>query len=361
MAINRPPIVKIGAGRFSTVLKLDDPHRGESIAEKKIHTSTSGLGIQSLKGALRELFILRLLSHHPNIIDLFGHRFEGHCLVLQLRLYDMDLDSLMDRNPPLPPSLIKLICRDILNGLSFVHDAGIMHRDLKPGNILLDGDGRVVLCDFGLARASGEDKECIPPITREVATRWYQSPEILLGTEIQTSSCDIWAAACILCEMYRGQPLIAGQTEIQQLFLLYKRFGGSPLVVPRKDRPTDFLGDDLRYWPAAMLLPDYGKIPFARNAVESEQSWSVRLAADIPRLPPAALPMLAGAFRYDPRLRYTHARQMLESEFFDSCRGSIATALADYLRDSEAKPPPPVDDPWEDSFDSECSFFHQPN
>ncbi|EER14167.1 hypothetical protein Pmar_PMAR029231 [Perkinsus marinus ATCC 50983] len=308
----QPPIARIGAGRFSTVFKVEDHlHRGGGgIAEKKIHTSTSGLGIQSLKGALRELFTLRLLSHHPNIVDIISHRFEGHCLVLQLRLYDMDLDQLLNRKPPLPSLLIKLIYREVLTGLSCVHDAGMMHRDLKPGNVLVDRDGRVVICDFGLARASGEEKECIPPITREVATRWYQSPEILLGTEIQTSSCDMWAAACILCEMYLGQPLIAGQTDIQQLFLLYKRFGGSPLVVPLKDRTADLLGEELRYWPAATLLPDYGKIP---------------------RLPPAALPMLAGTFRYDPRLRFTHARQMLESEFLKDCHERIGTALADYL------------------------------
>lgn len=138
----------------------------------------------------------------------------------------------------------------------------------------------------------------------------------------------------------------SGQTDIQQLFLLYKRFGGSPLVVPRKDRTADLLGEGLRYWPAATLLPDYGKVPFAREALESKDSWSVRLAQDvnptlgrpteanyfqIPRLPPAALPMLAGTFRYDPRLRFTHARQMLESEFLKDCHERIGTALADYL------------------------------
>ncbi|KAF4664287.1 hypothetical protein FOL47_005218 [Perkinsus chesapeaki] len=361
------PIVRIGAGRFSTVLKVEEVRLGGYVAEKKIHTSTSGVGIQSLKGALRELFTLKLLCPHHNIVDLLGHRFEGHCLVLQLKLFDMDLDSIIGRNPPLPCSLIKKIVRELVTGLACVHEAGIMHRDMKPGNVLISREGRVAICDFGLARASGESKECIPPITREVATRWYQSPEILLGTEVQTTSCDIWAVACVLCEMYLGEPLLSGLTDIQQLFLLYKRFGGAPSVIPKDQESAphahgDLLRDDsLRYWPSATLLPDYGKIPFTKEAIESDKHWSDRLVADVPRLPTDALPILARCFRYDPRRRISHAEEVLHSGFFKGCDEAIGDALADYLDNSDPKPPPPLEDPWEDSFDSECSFLKSSN
>lgn len=107
----------------------------------------------------------------------------------------------------------------MLRGLHYCHVRGVMHRDLKPQNILVSRDGRLKLADFGLARAF------VPPIrpfTHEVVTLWYRAPEILLGCKTYALPVDTWSVGTILAEMVTKRPLFPGDSEVDELFKIFR-------------------------------------------------------------------------------------------------------------------------------------------
>jgi len=129
-------------------------------------------------------------------------------LYLVFELVEMDLKKYMDSNTePLPINLIKSYTSQMITGLHFCHSHGIMHRDLKPQNILVSRDGGLKLADFGLARSFTPHNR---PLTVEVITRWYRSPDILLGCNSYTSCVDLWSVACIIVEMYNKKAIFPG-------------------------------------------------------------------------------------------------------------------------------------------------------
>ena len=119
----------------------------------------------------------------------------------------------------------------ILCGLMYIHSADVIHRDLKPGNILVTVQGTLKICDFGLAR--GVNSQCMAsttaPITNYVATRWYRAPELMLSSRSYTKAVDIWAVGCIFAELYGRKPLFVGKHQLQQLSEICKVLGTPPL------------------------------------------------------------------------------------------------------------------------------------
>lgn len=107
----------------------------------------------------------------------------------------------------------------IIEGLIFCHSRRIIHRDLKPQNLLLDNNGRIKIADFGLARAFGIP---VRQYTHEVVTLWYRAPEVLLGSQKYSTPVDIWSVACIFAEMLTKVPLFHGDSEIDQLFRIFR-------------------------------------------------------------------------------------------------------------------------------------------
>ena len=126
----------------------------------------------------------------------------------------------------------------ILAGINFCHARRVLHRDLKPQNLLIDKSGALKLADFGLARAFGIP---VRTYTHEVVTLWYRAPEILLGLKQYSTPVDMWSIGCIFAEMIMKRPLYPGDSEIDELFKIFRTLG-------TPDEET---------WPGVSKLPDY--------------------------------------------------------------------------------------------------------
>merc|ERR1712159_585793 len=185
-----------GEGAYGVVYKGKDRITGDFVAMKKIRLELEDEGMPST--ALREISLLKELQH-PNIVALKDVLQNDGRLYLIFEFLDKDLKRFLDSNEgPLDRMLIKSYTYQMLRGLNFCHARGVMHRDLKPQNLLVTKDGRLKIADFGLARAF-----CPPirPLTHEVFTLWYRPPEILLGSQTYAPPMDMWAIGTILVEM----------------------------------------------------------------------------------------------------------------------------------------------------------------
>ena len=142
-------------------------------------------------------------------------------LLLVFEYLDQDLKKYMEScsESPMSLELVKSYLYQLLRGVAFCHSHRILHRDLKPQNLLIDRHGQLKLADFGLARAF------VLPIrtfTHEVVTLWYRAPEILLGSKQYSTPVDIWSVGCIFAEMVNRRPLFSGDSEIDQLFRIFR-------------------------------------------------------------------------------------------------------------------------------------------
>ena len=122
----------------------------------------------------------------------------------------------------LPRAQVKSFLFQIFNGLAFCHARGIMHRDLKPQNLLVSREGRLKIADFGLARAFVPP---IRPLTHEVVTLWSRPPEILLGSQTYAPPVDVWACGTIFVEMLSKRAMFQGDSEVDQLFKIFRSLG----------------------------------------------------------------------------------------------------------------------------------------
>lgn len=118
--------------------------------------------------------------------------------------------SQINREKGMDPLIVKSFCYQLLQGINYCHEKKILHRDLKPQNLLISKDHILKIADFGLARASG-----IPTkgFTHEVVTLWYRPPDVLLGSQKYSNNIDIWSVGCIFAEMSNMKALFPGQKE----------------------------------------------------------------------------------------------------------------------------------------------------
>ena len=213
-------ISKIGEGTYGVVYKAKDLQTSEIVALKKIRLENPDEGVPST--AIREISLLKECEH-PNIVKLKNILFEGEKLCLVFEFLHYDLKKFMDaQKAVLPSKTVKIFLFQILNAISYCHSQRILHRDLKPQNILIDQENTVKLADFGLARAYYLP---IRTYTHEVITLWYRAPEILLGQQIYSGAVDIWSVGCIFFEMAQKKPLFYGDSEIDQIFKIFQILG----------------------------------------------------------------------------------------------------------------------------------------
>lgn len=112
---------------------------------------------------------------------------------------------------------VKCYMQQLLSGLQHCHERGILHRDIKASNLLIDKNGMLKIADFGLANFFPPQQR--RPLTSRVVTLWYRAPELLLGSTDYGVGIDLWSAGCLLPEMFTGKPLMPGRTEVTNLFI----------------------------------------------------------------------------------------------------------------------------------------------
>lgn len=227
-----------GSGTYGVVYKAMDKQTNTIVALKRIRLEVEDEGIPST--TLREISVLRQLKH-PNIVELSDVIQSDGRLYLVFEYVDKDLKKYFDATEgPMTSQLLKSYTAQLLRGLLYCHVRGVMHRDLKPQNVLVSRDGQLKLADFGLARAF------VPPIrpfTHEVVTLWYRAPEILLGAKTYALPVDIWSVGTILAEMVTKRPLFPGDSEIDEIFKIFRILG-----TPNEE-----------VWPGVTSLPDWNK------------------------------------------------------------------------------------------------------
>jgi cyclin-dependent kinase 2 len=288
-------IEKIGEGTYGVVYKAEDTQTGKTIALKKIRLETEDEGVPST--AIREISILKELPH-PHIVSLLDVISHAKKLYLVFEFLDQDLKQLMNkRKQGLSGFTLKSYLFQMLDGILFCHTHRIIHRDLKPQNLLVSKDGMVIkLADFGLARAF---QVPLHTYTHEVVTLWYRAPEILLGDKHYSPAVDIWSVGCIFAEMATKQPLFPGDSEIDELYKIFRILG----------TPND------QVWPGVTSLTDFAPV---------FPQWNAQpLATVVNTLEPLGLELLSKMLCYDPKGRIT-AKAAMQHAFHEDIRNSMA-------------------------------------
>ncbi|CAK5074490.1 unnamed protein product [Meloidogyne enterolobii] len=239
----------LGEGSYATVWKSENRIDGSIVALKEIR-------LQEQEGlpftAIREISLLRALRH-ANIVRL--HQIiiqQPKALVLVFEYMKTDLAKYLENYSPngLDPLQTKVLLFQLLRGLAFCHERKILHRDLKPQNLLLSIEGELKLADFGLARAKS-----VPSRTysHDVVTLWYRPPDVLLGSTVYSTSLDIWGVGCIFAEMCSGSALFPGANEVSDQ--LHKIFSVRGLP-------------NLELWPEVVNLPKWSLFTFPNTYIE---------------------------------------------------------------------------------------------
>ncbi|XP_059644935.1 cyclin-dependent kinase D-3 [Cornus florida] len=286
----------LGEGTYGVVYKAIDTKTGQTVAIKKIRLGKQKEGVNFT--ALREIKLLKELKD-PNIIELidaFPHKGNLH---LVFEFMETDLEAVIrDRNIVLSPADIKSYLQMTLKGLAFCHKKWVLHRDMKPNNLLIGSNGQLKLADFGLARIFGSPDR---RFTHQVFARWYRAPELLFGAKQYGPGVDVWAAACIFAELLLRRPFLQGNSDIDQLGKIFGAFG--------TPKPSQ--------WPDMIYLPDY---------VEYQCVAGQSLRTLFPMASDDALDLLSKMFTYDPKARIS-VQQALEHRYFSSVPPPTESAL----------------------------------
>ncbi|XP_041457758.1 cyclin-dependent kinase 17-like isoform X2 [Lytechinus variegatus] len=289
---------KLGEGTYATVFKGRSRLTDNLVALKEIR-------LEHEEGApctaIREVSLLKGLKHN-NIVTLHDivHTEKSLTLVFEylekdLKQYMDDCGSIMNMNN------VKLFLFQLLRGLAYCHKRQVLHRDLKPQNLLINEKGELKLADFGLARAKSVPSKTF---SNEVVTLWYRPPDVLLGSTEYSTSIDMWGVGCIFYEMSAGRPLFPGSTVEDELHLIFK-FLGTP---------------DENTWPGISSNEDFQSYSFPAYPKEP-------VVTHAPRLDLQCQDLLEDLLKYEGKNRVSAAKAMRHPCF--NCFGSGIHTLRD--------------------------------
>ncbi|VIO87934.1 Uncharacterized protein BM_BM4613 [Brugia malayi] len=279
----------IGRGAFGVVLKATHFQSHEEVAIKRIPLKRNSRNEIAL---IREVFALRN-AYHKNVVRLFDVILNTDTISLIMEYVGSSLKlAIEDFNRPLNDEIPRYYMYQLFVGLDYLHSLNIMHRDLKPDNVLITSTGLLKITDFGqcciyVSDDLNRNYDC------QVASRWYRAPELLFGSTAYNPKVDEWACGCIFTEFYNGTPLFAGRNDIEQIGKLMSVLG-SPC---EKD------------WEGWNIMPDYGEIIFKDNKPVDNWKSVVPLASE------TCLSLLQKLIVYSTEERYS-AEVALQHEFF---------------------------------------------
>ncbi|XP_042057218.1 cyclin-dependent kinase G-2-like isoform X1 [Salvia splendens] len=287
---------RIDEGTYGIVFRAKDKKTGEVVALKKVKMDREREGFPLT--SLREINIL-LSIHHPSIVDVkevvVGSNLDSIYMVMEYM--EHDLKGLMETmKQPYSQSEVKCLMLQLLEGIKYLHDNWVLHRDLKTSNLLLNNCGDLKICDFGLARQYGSP---LKPYTSLVVTLWYRAPELLLGAKQYSTAIDMWSLGCIMAELLSKEPLFNGKSEVEQLDKIFKILG----------TPNETI------WPGLSDLPG-AKVNFAKQKYNLlRKKFPATSFTGTPVLSDAGFDLLNELLTYDPEKRIT-ADAALNHEWF---------------------------------------------
>jgi cyclin-dependent kinase len=293
---NYEKLEKVGEGTYGKVYKARHKKTGRLVALKKTRLDMEEEGVPST--ALREVSLLQMLSQSIYVVRLLCvehiDKKGKPLLYLVFEYLDTDLKKYIDSHGrgnknPLPTSIIKSFMYQLCKGVAHCHSHGVMHRDLKPQNLLVDREkGLLKIADLGLGRAFAVP---LKSYTHEIVTLWYRAPEVLLGASHYSTPVDIWSVGCIFAELSRKSPLFPGDSELQQLLHIFRLLG----------TPTE------EVWPGVSTLRDWHDYPH----------WQPQnISRVVPDLDPQGVNLLSSMLQINPAKRIS-AKAALQHTFFD--------------------------------------------
>uniref|UniRef100_A0A3B1KAG1 cyclin-dependent kinase n=3 Tax=Astyanax mexicanus TaxID=7994 RepID=A0A3B1KAG1_ASTMX len=277
---------KLGEGTYATVFKGRSKLTDNLVALKEIR-------LEHEEGApctaIREVSLLKDLKH-ANIVTLHDIVHTDKSLTLVFEYLDKDLKQYMDDcGNIMSMHNVKIFLFQILRGLAYCHRRKVLHRDLKPQNLLINERGELKLADFGLARAKS-----VPTKTysNEVVTLWYRPPDVLLGSSEYSTQIDMWGVGCIFYEMAAGRPLFPGSTVEDELHLIFRLLG----------TPTE------ENWPGISSIEEFKSYNFPKYKPQPFINHA-------PRLDTEGIELLLSFLKYESKKRISADDSMKHSYF----------------------------------------------
>ncbi|KAF9259544.1 Pkinase-domain-containing protein [Marasmius fiardii PR-910] len=293
-------VSQVGEGTFGKVYKARNTYNGTHVALKRIRMETEKDGFPVT--AMREIKLLQSLRH-DNVVRLHEMMVSSGSVYMVFEYMDHDLTGVLSQTQFIfSDAHLKSLCLQMLAGLGYLHHKGVIHRDIKGSNILINNRGELKLGDFGLARFYQKRRRA--DYTNRVITLWYRPPELLFGATIYGPEVDMWSAGCIMLELFTKKPVFQGNDEISQLDVIYRIIG-----TPNRER-----------WADVANLPWYELVK-PKDAIPNHfrdlfRKW----------MSPAALDLAERLLDYNPSQRITASHAL----------------AAPYFTTEEPPPSPPV-------------------
>ncbi|XP_070558994.1 cyclin-dependent kinase 17-like isoform X2 [Ptychodera flava] len=310
--LRRASLSEIGFGKLETYTKLDKLGEGTyaTVFKGKSKLTDNLVALKEIRleheegapcTAIREVSLLKELKH-ANIVTLHDIVHTEKSLTLVFEYLEKDLKQYMDDcGNIMSMNNVMIFLFQLLRGLAYCHKRRVLHRDLKPQNLLINEKGELKLADFGLARAKS-----VPTKTysNEVVTLWYRPPDVLLGSTEYSTHIDMWGVGCIFYETAAGRPLFPGSTVEDELHLIWKVLG-----TPSEET-----------WPGISLHEEFQSYNFPHYQPEPLINHSPRIDAD-------GIDLLSSLLQFEGKKRIA-AQDAMKHPFF-KCLGNKVHELSD--------------------------------